>query len=61
MLEVQEYAYRKKEKGNINFGWKLALQMKLHKAEGHIVSNGTQNGQLNEHCFFFLILHKYGT
>ena len=52
MLEVQEYAYRKKEKGKINFGWKLALQMKPHKAEGHIVSNGTQNGQLNEHCFF---------
>lgn len=63
MLEVQESAYGKKEKGKINFGWKLALQIKPHKAEGHILSNGTQNDQLNEHCgvFFIIILHECGT
>lgn len=53
MPEVQESACRKKEKGKIDFGWKPALQMKPHKAEGDIVSVGTQNGQLNEPCGFF--------
>lgn len=37
----------KKEKGKINFGWKLALETKLYKAKGDIISNATQNGQLN--------------
>lgn len=58
MLEVQKSDYRKeKEKEKINFGWKLALQM---KPEG-TVSNGTQNSQLNEHYVVFLKnLHKCG-
>ena len=42
-----------KEKGKINFGWKLALETKPRKAKEGIISNATQNGQLNEHCFFF--------
>lgn len=61
MLEVQKHAYRKKGKGKFNFGWKLGLQMKPYKAEGNIASNGTQNGQQNEHSVFLKILHKCGT
>lgn len=61
MLEVQESAYRKKEKGKINFGRKLVSQMKTYKAEGDIVSNGTQYGQLNELCVSSKILHNCGT
>lgn len=52
ILEVQENAYGIEEKQTINFGWYPALQIKPHKTEGDTISNGTENGQLNEHCGF---------
>lgn len=61
MVEVQESAPTgKKRQGKINFVYKLVSQMKAYKAEGDVVSNGIQYGQLNEPCVFSKILHKCG-
>lgn len=51
---------QEKSQGKINFVYKLVSQMKAYKAEGDVVSNGIQDGQLNEPCVFSKILHKCG-
>lgn len=61
MLEVQKNDYRKKKRERKDEFW---VETRFtNETRGHIVSNGTQNSQPNEHyvVFFFSNLHKCGT
>lgn len=53
MLEVQKNDYRKKKRERKDEFW--VETSFTNETRGHIVSNGTQNSQLNEHyvVFFF--------